>query len=290
MTTRLTTRLATRLATRPVTMGGGIGPVHTWHPDTANYLTRVETEDGQALEPAIAEAWNVFFHAMDDPDHPTPTAATHKIALAEGTMIPMLGARTLAASLLPLYPDMPSPTNIGFVTGDYDRATGLKGDGISKYVDMALLDSDLPQNDYSYGIFQTEVAGNGQVFIGSGLSPDGASRLGNATASFRDFLHRNRSNSGQGEVGADPIGFTASSRDDSSGYTARTNGTSYSRSFGSQTPTGLSVFAFATNNNGSPHFFCSARQIMPYACRSVDLAYMDSCLTTLQSSIAAALA
>jgi hypothetical protein len=57
--------------------------------------------------------------------------------MASGTAIKasciLAGARTLAGALVPLAGA--APTNVGpFVSGDYNRKTGLVGDGSTKYL------------------------------------------------------------------------------------------------------------------------------------------------------------
>ena len=258
--------------------------VHTWHPDAAAYLTAVETADGQALEPAIAAAWDVFFRQMDDPAHPTPTAATHKIALAEGTMIPMLGARTLAGALIPAYPGMPMPTNVGFVTGDYDRAVGLKGDGAGKHLDSNT--TQTYQDDFSIAVYRTDVSGDAGAQIGIGIdNSTGCSRI----RSSNDFLRISVTTS----VQATPLsrfaeGLAGGSRHSPEGfYYFTANALSYAEA-ASQSPQSGNILIFA--RGGIHPNFCPDRMTFGLIGRSIDLEYMDSCLTTLQSSIAAALA
>ena len=262
--------------------------VHTWHPDAAAYLTAVETADGQALEPAAATAWDVFFRQMDDPAHPTPTAATHKIALAEGTMIPMLGARTLAGALIPAYANMPMPTNVGFVTGDYDRAIGLiRQPNSAKRIDTELWSNFSPRDDVALFVFITEPSPNAE---GSIIGPASGVTSGGAIQLSGPIRCRARNQSTVGLSLADSTGFAGWSRSESQRFTRRADGTSVTETQDSNGYLSSKMQVFTVHSLTGTGSAWEGRLLSASLATSIDLAYMDSCLTTLQSSIAAALA
>ena len=94
----------------------------TFDPDAEAYITAVETADGEALEAGVKDAINDFVVGC-------------KLAEVWGDIeqcFPMAGARTLSGCLVPL--KGPAPTNFNFVSDDYDRKTGLLGDGSTKYI------------------------------------------------------------------------------------------------------------------------------------------------------------
>ena len=92
-------------------------------PDAAAYIAAVEAADGQALEPAIGAAIDTFVKGCK----------TDGIWTAIKASCILAGARTLPGALVPL--KGPAPTNFNFVAEDYDRITGLRGDGSTKYLD-----------------------------------------------------------------------------------------------------------------------------------------------------------
>jgi hypothetical protein len=90
-------------------------------PDAAAYITAVETADGQALEERTKIAIDNFVLGCKADGIWSAIKASCILA----------GARTLAGALVPLVGT--APTNVGpFVSGDYNRKTGLVGNGSSK--------------------------------------------------------------------------------------------------------------------------------------------------------------
>jgi len=105
---------------------GGTGSLvvkNTYDADALAYLTAVEAADGQALESSVKSAINTFVVGCKADG--TWTAIKASCIMA--------GARTLSGALVPLAGT--APTNNGFISGDYNRKTGLLGDGASKFID-----------------------------------------------------------------------------------------------------------------------------------------------------------
>lgn len=101
-----------------------------YDPDAQDFINRVIAADVAAgntsgLEVGVQDAYNDFFVGCKADG----TFNALKAACC------MRGARTLAGALVPLVSTMPAPTNYNFVAGDYDRKTGLVGDGSTKYLD-----------------------------------------------------------------------------------------------------------------------------------------------------------
>lgn len=88
--------------------------------DAATYISAVEAADGQALESTTKKAINDFVVGCK--------ADGIWDAIETGCLL--IAAKTLDGCLVPLKGN--APTNIGFVSSDYNRKTGLKGDGSSK--------------------------------------------------------------------------------------------------------------------------------------------------------------
>lgn len=261
-----------------------------YHADAANYLNRVAIEDDESLEQPVQWVWDVFFRQMADTDHPTPTAASHKIALQAGTAIPMIGARTLPGALVPLYPGMPTPTNIGFVSGDYNRATGLKGDGSSKYIDSntSFAFSDSTDHDRSIAVWMSEDvpydADNADCVVGSfgGTSTRFPQLLILGSTRLRVIrLATNKSYDITDVAGFWGASVVVDQTD------IRLNGNNTTVSVGNNLDANQGNILFFCRGAGSD--ISQTRLCIGQAGTAIDLAYMDTCLTTLQSSIAAAL-
>lgn len=102
-------------------------PPSGYDPDAQAYITAVEAADTAAgspggLETAVKDAINAFVVGCK---------ADGIWSAILGSCI-LAGARTLSGALVPLKGN--TPTNNGFLTTDYNRKTGLLGDGLTKRI------------------------------------------------------------------------------------------------------------------------------------------------------------
>lgn len=88
--------------------------------DALAYIAAVEAADGEPLEAAVRSAINTFVTGLKTDDIWDDISDSCILA----------GARTLAGALVPLAGT--APTNFNFVAGDYNRKTGLVGNGSNK--------------------------------------------------------------------------------------------------------------------------------------------------------------
>jgi hypothetical protein len=93
-------------------------------PEALTYIAAVEAADGQALEPAVKLAINAFIKGCKN-DGIWPAIKASCI---------LAGARTLTGALVPLVGTAPTNVSDLFVSGDYNRKTGLVGDGSTRYL------------------------------------------------------------------------------------------------------------------------------------------------------------
>jgi hypothetical protein len=121
-------------------------PRATFDPDAAAYLRAVEAADGQALETPVKRAVDDFFRG---------TKADGIWDAIKASCI-LCGARTLAGALVPLVGAAPSNNN--FVDADYNRETGLKGNGSTKYLNSGRANDADPQNDYHIAVYKTSIS------------------------------------------------------------------------------------------------------------------------------------
>jgi hypothetical protein len=91
-------------------------------PEALTYIAAVEAADGQALEPAVKLAINAFIKGCKN-DGIWPAIKASCI---------LAGARTLTGALVPLVGTAPTNVDGLFVSGDYNRKTGLVGTGSTK--------------------------------------------------------------------------------------------------------------------------------------------------------------
>jgi hypothetical protein len=122
--------------------------------DAQNYITAVEAADGQALEAATRDAINAFVVGCKADGIWSAIKASCVLA----------GARTLTGALVPLAGA--NPTNVNFVSGDYNRKTGLLGSA-TKYLDTnRSLQAD-PQDSFHQSVYVSTIAGVPSDYCGN---------------------------------------------------------------------------------------------------------------------------
>jgi hypothetical protein len=91
-------------------------------PDALAYIAAVETADGATLEDGVKSAINNFVGGCKSDGIWSAIKASCVLA----------GARTITGALTPLVGTAPTP--VSFVSGDYNRKTGLIGNTSTKYL------------------------------------------------------------------------------------------------------------------------------------------------------------
>jgi len=240
--------------------------------DAQAYITAVETADGQVLETDVRDAINAF--VVD--------CKADGIWNAIKASCIMAGARTLNGCLVPLVGT--APTNIGFVSGDYNRKTGLVGNGSSKYLNTNRSNAADPQNSNHNAIYRySGVNTFTQVLMGT----DGGNTTGSNVMLIISpgIYYRNRS-SGAASTSVNPLGLVGYSRSTASSYTARVNQSSTVINQTSQPPRNVNIGVFAAFN-ATDH---SSSRISFYSIgESLDLALLDARVTTLMNALAVAI-
>jgi hypothetical protein len=253
-----------------VTLSVPEGPPTAYDADAQAYFERVESEDGQTLEPDVKTAINDFVVGCKADGIWDAIKASFILA----------GARTLSGALQPLVGT--APTNFNFVPADYNRKTGLKGNGVTKYLDSNRDNSADPQDSQHLSIFVTELRTTGSTYMGTGSSQSGSSNLG--TGFVRS---RNASENGLGSSGT-LTGFVGISRGSSTDFQARSGSTNITFSRLSETPLAGSVFVYARNING-PLLYSDPRLAFYSIGESIDLTLLDTRVSALMTAIDAAL-
>ena len=238
-------------------------------PDAKAYIDAVEAADAQALESGVKVAINDFVKGCK----------SDAIWNAIKASCILAGARTLSGALVPLRGT--APTNFNFVSGDYNRKTGLLGNGISKYLNSNRNNNTDPQNSKSVSIWTTTFGSIAGISLGSGGGDPGATTIGSLSGSVRN----NCSTVALGGLSG-YTGLCGTSRSTSTGYTRRVNSTNFSVTQASQTPYNGNLFIF--NNNGVASF-SDNRLSFYHIGESIDLAALDSRVSTLMTSINSAI-
>jgi hypothetical protein len=254
-----------------LTKGGNV--IGSLDPDAKTYIAAVEAADGQTLESGVKKAYNTFVKGCK-------SDGIWDVIKASCIMA---GARTLSGALVPLKGT--APTNFNFVSGDYNRETGLLGNGTTKYLDSNRNQATEPQNNFSVGVYITE---NDSTSNGVSIGADGAS-LGASTLGATTGSSRNRSSTIFSPSATGFTGFHGTSRNISSNYTHRRIGSSQVVTQTSQTPASRNIGVFCSIGGTGPIGCSTPRMSFYHIGESLDLEKLDSRVTTLMSNIATAI-
>jgi len=235
-------------------------------PDAAVYVAAVEAADGQSLETATKVAIHSFVKGCKA-DGIWPAIKASCI---------LAGARTLAGALVPLVGT--APTNVGglFVSGDYNRETGLVGDGSTKYLDSNRNNNADLQDSKHVSSYCVSTP-SGLVLVGMiASSINGASII---------YPNLTRLHSSGSDNFTATSGFIGLSRNNSLSYTRRNGGSNTEITKASLTPQNSNI---AILRNGSTTYG-SDRLAFYSIGESLDLALLDARVTDLINAFAAAI-
>jgi len=264
----------------PIYVPGKVVLRKTWQPmdpDAAAYITAVEAADTAAGQSGGLEEKTKI--AIDN--FVLGCKADGIWAAIKASCI-LAGARTLEGALVPLAGTAPTNTGGLFVSGDYNRKTGLVGNGTTKELKTGVLGASLPTDNFSLGVYISIAGSSNRAQIDAGRGLGGASNIvcGGGTCSFR-----NR-NSSATTVSLEPLGFVGSSRSTSSGYDYRLNKSTSFSSTASQTPNNTEITVF--NFSVATFSYSNARLAFYFIGESLNLAFLDARVTDLINAIGAA--
>jgi hypothetical protein len=249
-------------------------------PDAKTYINAVEFADGQPLESAVRTAIDKFVRGCKADGIWDAIKASCILA----------GARTLDGALIPLKGS--APTNNGpFVSGDYNRKTGLVGNGTTKYLNSNRNNNADPQNSNHISVFRSALptSGAARVSIGGGRPPEsGITRIAEASAIARQAVCRSRTSVAGLINNGIALGFCGISRSVAASYQFRGNATNTTITETSQTPLSRVHFIFAANGPSGNVDDYSNETIQFYSIgESLNLAQLDARVTTLINTFGA---
>ena len=253
-----------------------ISKVFTYDTDAGNYIQAVEAADGQALEAGTRQAINNFVIGCKNDGIWNAIKASCILA----------GARTLSGALVPLVGT--APTNVGpFVSGDYNRKTGLVGNGGTKYLNSNRAANADPQNSIHLACFKTNTSLTGAL-VGSITAP--FDLLDNESGTLRAFSRNNNPPTGIAAISMTGVtGFMGWSRGSVSQVTIRGSSISLTGSSTSNTPSSVSLHVFSRSNNNAPQSISLARLAFYSIGESLDLALLDARVTALITAFGVAI-
>jgi len=242
-------------------------------PDAVDYFARIATA-GSSISANNQAAVNAFIVGCKADGIWSAIKASCFLA----------GPDDLAGALVPLVG--PAPTNVGgsFVSGDYNRTTGLLGDGSTKVLNANRNNNDDPRDNHHQSVWVTTAnsAIPNRGYIGSGLSDNGSSHI--FTNSDTSITMRSRSQAfRRTEAGvAQSTGLIGSSRAGSNNYVARYNGTFVTFNTISEPALDQATAVFGRNNLAAQ---ADGRLSFYSIGESLDLELLEGRLETYMDSI-----
>jgi hypothetical protein len=253
-----------------------------------DYLNRVTAADvaagnTQGLESGVADAFNVVIRGLvADGILGVSGGVISQAASKIKAMCFMCGARTLSGCLVPVVG--PAPTNFNFVSGDYNRKTGLLGNGSTKYLNPNRNNNADPQNNKHISVFASSF---GTIFPGRFIAGGNSAGAGDSIISLAGpssvFVSINTNGV---DTPAAAAGFLGASRSSAASFLFRGIGvnTSYNKTSGWPTDINYGVFADASGSNAH-----NCRLSFYSMGESLGLAVLDARISTLMATLASAI-
>jgi hypothetical protein len=257
-----------------------IGPVQ-------DYIDRVVAADVAAgntlgLEVGVRDAYDVFIRdSINVGDLGTSGGVLSQANSIIKAAPIMAGARTLAGALVPVVGT--APTRFGTEGGwNYNRKTGTAGNGTDNYLNSNRANNADPQDNNHNAVHVQSAGLAGRSIMAAGGAAAGSNALGTGGGV------RSRNSDVDTSISS-PTGFFGASRAASSSFTIRAGGSNFAKTRASQTPVSDNLFVFADSSSGTPSGFSTGRYSFYSIGESLNLALLDTRLTTLINAIAAAI-
>jgi len=251
-------------------------PILSGDPDALRYIAAVQQADQQSLEPAVRKAITDFIVGCK----------ADGIWTAIKASCILMGARTLSGALVPL--KGAAPTNVGpFVSGDYDRKTGLVGNGTSKGLGSGRNENSDPQDNNHLAIYASTAATSGANVFPYYIGSDFVTAFGRLQNNGLLFF-RNRNSTAA--TPSNSTGFLGMSRSAAGSYTHRVNGTNSSPSVTSVAPGSRPIYVFGLSSNlGAIESLSNGRLAFYSIGEALTLSSLDARVSALFTAIGAAI-
>jgi len=246
--------------------------------DASTYIEAVEAADTQALETPVRYAINDFVIGCKQDGIWNAIKASCILA----------GARTRLGALTPLVGA--APTSFNFVDGDYNRKTGLVGDGSTKYLDSNRSNNADPRDSKHVSCYATTLATTAEFSIyinSSSASTAGRTHIIQGSTSTLATFRSNTSFVGTPASVTISTGFIGVTRSNSSEIAVRAAQSLITQNQQSAllvTDENIGIYARATG--ASPPPFGNPRLAFYSIGESLDLALLDARVTDLINTFA----
>jgi len=192
----------------------------------------------------------------------------------------LAGARTLTGALVPLKGT--APTNANFVSADYNRKTGLVGNGSTKYLDSNRAENVDPTNSIHTVVYLTTATPAGKFSIFGGDN-------GNATGFYGDIVY-SRSQTPSASGGLSLNGFAGMSRSSATNVAFIRNGVSGTATNASSASNTATTFNLFRSPSYTGTYYSSCRMAFYSIGEAIDLTLFSTRVTNLINAYAAAIA
>jgi hypothetical protein len=241
--------------------------------DAKTYINAVESVDGQLLENTVKVAINNFVIGCKSDGIWSAIKASCILA----------GARTLSGALVPLVGT--APTNFNFVSGDYNRKTGLIGNTTTKYLNSNRAADADPQNNASLSVWVSTPATVINLYYLGALRTTPTPAVYSHISTNVNFAIRN---TGAGaplnRTGTSLAGVSRTASNSSNWRWAGATGTSTSASTGTYNG---NIFVYGANLNGAISNRSNGRLAFYSIGESLDLAALNTRVSNLMTALAA---
>jgi hypothetical protein len=246
----------------------------------ADYIAAIEAVDGQSLESAVKTAYQNFISGC----------VTDGIWSSIKSSCILAGARTLSGALVPLVGT--APTNNNFVSADFNRKTGLKGNGTTKYLNSNRAHNADPQNNAHLAVNMSVAAAGGTRYSIGVDDISCFSHILHASGVLYPRFH-NATIAVPTQGTASALGFYGVSRNASANYVRRRpTASSATISVTSSAASSNNILVFgATQSNGtiySSSIFNGSLSFYSIG-ENLDLALLDTRVSNLMTALAAAI-
>jgi hypothetical protein len=243
--------------------------------DANAYLLAVEEADGQELETGVITAVETFITGCKSDGIWSALKASCILA----------GARTLNGALVPLVGT--APTNANFVSGDYNRESGLIGNGSTKSL-ITISNSSLDQNNNH--IF-AKITDEDQRTVSAGLmgTQHGITGSNAIRRSGSTGLQYHPMSASLNQISGTNVRFQGGcglSRSLSSSFIRMNNGSASTISLNSQINSNQNISIFRNTNTTN---YTNSRILFYSIGESIDLTALNSRVSTLMTALAAAI-
>jgi hypothetical protein len=250
-------------------------PIVSGDPDARRYIEAVQRADGNTLEPGVRKAITDFVVGCK----------ADGIWSAIKASCILMGARTLSGALVPLVGA--APTNNNFVSGDYNRATGLVGDGSTKYLDSNRNNNSEPQNSKHLAVYLSALSTiDPSVYISGRDSATfvGSSALVKITTNNVAQINI----AGGNLLRPESLGFLGGARQNSTEAIIRTGGGNTTGATTSTSPANVTIKVFARGSTAIDQY--SNARIAFYSIGDfLGLALLDTRVSALYTAIGTAI-